>query len=373
MTAHAAALRELELLLRPAGAGVFVVSTGQAEQRAVQRAIYGATTDAEVEERLRARLAGLSSARVVMLGVPSDVGAGYVRGANLGPQAIRARMAEDDPNYASWLEARGVVDVGDVLVVPQLLSDEMLSEAQIERTRRACWPDVPDELRRTLPVSPLSKAERVLDLALSIAPNAAPVVLGGDHSCAWPAVAALARARREPWGVVQIDAHTDLLAERLGVRTCFATWSYHANELLGRGGKLVQVGIRATRHDRAHWEGTLGVRQFWADECLRDPAAALDAIALHVKATGVRGVYFSNDIDGTDERFADATGTPEPNGLEPDFVVALMRRLGAEVGLIGGDVMEVAPPVARTPDGARRTVGLAARYLRETLERLTTR
>jgi agmatinase len=82
-------------------------------------------------------------------------------------------------------------------------------------------------------------------------------------------------------------------------------------------------------------------------------------------------VYFSNDIDGTDARFADATGTPEPNGLEPAFVSTLIRRLGDEVGLVGGDIMEVAPPVARTPDGARRTVGVAARYLRETIDAIS--
>ena len=113
------------------------------------------------------------------------------------------------------------------------------------------------------------------------------------------------------------------------------------------------------------------MRQFWADECLRDPPAAIDAIVRHVEATGVRGVYFSNDIDGLDERFADATGTPEPDGLEPDFVSTLLSRLADEIGVIGGDVMEVAPPIARTPDGARRTVGLAARYARETVLAIT--
>ena len=66
-------------------------------------------------------------------------------------------------------------------------------------------------------------------------------------------------------------------------------------------------------------------------------------------------------------RWADATGTPEPDGLEPDWVSALIRRLGAEVGLLGGDVMEVAPSLTRTPESARRTVGLAARYFRETV------
>ncbi len=81
----------------------------------------------------------------------------------------------------------------------------------------------------------------------------------------------------------------------------------------------------------------------------------------------MKGVYFSNDVDGTDSKWADATGTPEPNGLEPDWVVALIRRLGAEVGLEGGDVMEVAPLLTRKPDSAERTLSLAARYLRETV------
>ncbi len=46
------------------------------------------------------------------------------------------------------------------------------------------------------------------------------------------------------------------------MKYCCATWSYHANGRLGRGGRLVQVGVRASGHDREHWESTLGVRQF---------------------------------------------------------------------------------------------------------------
>ena len=36
------------------------------------------------------------------------------------------------------------------------------------------------------------------------------------------------------------------------------------------------------------------------------------------------------------------------SAYEPDFVVELIRRLGREVGLAGGDVMEVAPAIARS-------------------------
>ena len=359
-------IEELALLLRPAAGGLYVVSTGRAEQLAVQRKLYGVERDEDVDRLFRAALTRIERARVVIMGVPSDVGAGFLRGANLGPQAVRAALLEDDA-WPRWLEDNGVLDIGDVFVVPQLLHDSMLGEAQLTASRRALYPQCSDAERNALPVSPLSMAERALDLVFRLNPRVAPFVIGGDHSTAWPVVAAMAKVRKD-WGIVQPDAHTDLLEERLGVKYCFATWSFHANDLLGRGGKLVQVGTRASRRDRAHWESSLGVRQFWAEECLARPDEVIDEIVTHLRARGVSAVYFSNDIDGTDEEFADATGTPEPGGLTPEFLVSLIRRLGKDIGLLGGDVMEVAPPIQRTAGGAKRTTELAARYVRETLE-----
>jgi agmatinase len=360
-------LDELALLLRPAAGGLYLVSTGREAQLELQRKLYGARTDAEVDERFRAALASIPKARAFVLGVPSDVGAGFRRGANLGPQAIRTRLLEELPDWPSRAASLGVVDIGDVFVVPQLLHDDMLAESQKAASRAALYPNVPEDVRKQLPVSPLSIAERALDLVFSMNPGIAPLVLGGDHSTAWPVASALSRARKDRWGIVQPDAHTDLLEERLGIKYCFATWSWHANELLGRDGRLVQVGTRASRRDRQHWESTLGVRQFWAEECLRDPEGSLDALIRHLKDRRVESVYFSNDIDGTDSAHADATGTPEPAGLEPDFLVTLIRRLGKEIGMLGGDIMEVAPPLRDKPDSSERTVALAVRYLREQL------
>ena len=361
------AVEELAQILRPAGGGMYLVSTGRAEQVALQRHLYGVATDDEVRQKFIRALRKIAKARVVVLGIPSDVGAGFLRGANMGPQALRTALLDEDPSWPERAEAAGIVDIGDVFVVPQLLHDDMLTEEQKTASRRALYPSLSSLEADQLPVSPLSIAERALDLVFRLNPTVAPIALGGDHSTAWPVVAALAKVRRAPWGIVQPDAHTDLLPERLGVKYCFATWSYHANELLGRSGRLVQVGIRASRYGREHWESTLGVRQFWGHECRARPAEVLDQIVAHVRATGVEAIYFSNDLDGTDASHADATGTPEPDGLEPDFVVELIRRLGKEVGILGGDVMELAPPLQRTPESAARTTALAARYLRETI------
>ncbi len=363
-------MAELRLLLRPAGGGIFLISTGRAEQLALQRQLYGASDADAVQAAFEADLEAVATAKVAVVGIPSDIGAGVRRGANFGPQAIRASLLADDPEWRTHQRERGIIDIGDIFVIPQLLDDEMLAPAAKARCQRALYPDEQDP--SDLPVAPLSLAERAFDLLFAINPQLKLFVIGGDHSTAWPAVAATARSRTHHLGaphlaIVQPDAHTDLLPERLGIRLCFATWSYHANELIGRQGRLVQVGTRASRYPRSHWESHLDVRQFWADECRARPAAVLDELIAHVTARGLP-VYFSNDIDGTDASFADATGTPEPDGLDPEFVVELIRRLGASVGLVGGDIMEVAPALG--PNGGAKTVALAARYTRETLDQL---
>jgi agmatinase len=362
-TSDLALVSELARYLRPAGGGLYTVSTGKAEQLALQRALYGASNDAEVDARWRAALAAVVGARVAILGIPSDTGAGLMRGAAYGPQGVREALLRVYPTFRDVAAREGIVDVGDVFVIPHLLHDDMVSDAQRRAAAAALYgPDAPPEL----PVSPLSIAERVVDRLLAANPALRVFVVGGDHSTAWPVVAALARHAREPWAIVHPDAHTDLLPERLGVRYCFATWAYHANELLGRGGRLVQIGIRASGRDRAHWEGTLGVRQFWADEVRARGEAVIDDVLAHLAAIGVRRVYLSNDIDATDAAAAPATGAPAPDGLPVAFVRALIRRVGAAFPLLGADIMEVAPPLG-PPDDARKTSDVAAWYMLDTL------
>ena len=340
---------ELSHLLRPAGGGVYVVSTGGRAQKTLQRRLYGTIDPSHVRDRFAAAIDAVPKARGILLGLPSDVGAGLVRGANMGPSAIRSALLDEHGNWSQQMREFGIIDIGDVFTVPQLLHDDMLNDEQKAATRAALYPDVDAAHAAAFPVSPLSIAERALDIILAVNPEVAVFVIGGDHSCSWPVAAALhhARSAKHRWAIVQSDAHTDLLAHRLGIKYCFATWSYHANELFGRDGRLVQVGVRVSRHDRAHWERALGVRQFWANECREQPEKTIESIIEHLKRLEVDGVYFSNDIDGTDDRYALATGTPEAWGLTPHFLFQLIRRLGDEIGLIGGDIMEVAPPLSR--------------------------
>jgi agmatinase len=348
-------LDELACYLRPPGQGIHTVSTGKAELEAKTRAYLGPSWDPE--RAWREQLEAVVNAKIAMLAIPSDTGAGIMRGAARGPEAIRAALGRAP-----------VLDLGDVFSIPQLLDEAMLSTAQRERSQDAMWPTLPEPQRRAMPVSPLGMAERVRRLLLKIAPQLRLFMLGGDHTVTWPVLAPLLEGDTADLGIVHFDAHTDLLPERLGVTYCFATWAYHANVALGGGQRLIQIGIRASGHPRAHWEATQDVRQIWADEARAlEPAALAVQVVDHLRARGVRRVYVSNDIDGTDARYAAACGTPEPNGLLPAQVHAVISAVGAAFHVIGADLVEVAPGLSLDHDLSEETLRTAFGYTHETL------
>jgi agmatinase len=75
-------------------------------------------------------------------------------------------------------------------------------------------------------------------------------------------------------------------------------------------------------------------------------------------------LYLSLDVDVCDPAYAPGTGTPEPGGLTSNDVLRAVRRLSAEVGLAGMDIVEVSPPY---DDRGAITALLANRAIREAL------
>lgn len=359
------ALDELALYLRPPGQGIHAVSTGKKALEDATRAYLGPSYDPS--HPWREHLSRLPTLRgsdaVALLAIPSDTGAGIVRGAARGPEAIRAGLGQA-PTF----------DLGDVFCVPHFLDDEMLSESQKEASRAFLYPQRSEADRRWLPVSPVGMATRAYQLALRINPALRILTLGGDHTVAWPVIDALLPngGDHQDVGILHFDAHTDLLETRLGVRYCFATWAYHANQRIGRGGRLLQLGIRASAKTQAHWESTLGVRQVWPDEAqVLGPEGLAKLVVDHFRSKGVRRIYVSNDLDGTDVLYAAACGTPEPNGLSRAMVEGCLAAVGAAgFQIIGADLVELAPGLSLDREASRRSVETAVRYVRAELSLL---
>src|SRR3954453_15857944 len=55
-------------------------------------------------------------------------------------------------------------------------------------------------------------------------------------------------------------------------------------------------------------------------------------------------LYISLDVDVCDPAYTPGTGTPEPGGLTTWELLWAVRRLAAEVVIVGREIVEVSPP-----------------------------
>jgi arginase family enzyme len=358
---------QLSHLLAPQG--IYTVSTGAGEVARFVARRWGSDDPTAQRAAFTASLDRIKDARVVLLGVPMDAGAGFERGSFKGPMAIRTALMDDAPRWAAW-QAAGVVDIGDVRVHPQLTDDAAHSDQTLANIRAARGWDAPALASLALPIAPHSILKRALRLIRALNPDARVLLLGGDHSISRVPLEVLTEVGDPTTlGILHLDAHTDLLELREGFPYSFATWAHQANERIGRGGKLIQVGIRASGHPRAHWEQTLDVRQHWSADAMRDPAHTAALILDQLRAASVTRIYISNDIDATDPAHAAATGTMEPDGLSPDAICAWIAAVAAHYPIIGADLVEVAPPLKNDrPGEPGRTIATAARYVAAQVE-----
>lgn len=176
-----------------------------------------------------------------------------------------------------------------------------------------------------------------------------PVLIGGEHTVTFGAVAALAE-RHPDLGVVVLDAHLDLLDEYEGARWSHATVLRRITNSIGPE-RCAVLGARS------------GTRDEWSNAASLAAAVRTGEMppAAWAKLRS-RPIYLSVDIDAFDPSLAPGTGNPEPLGISVGEFASLLAAL-AECRIVGCDLVEVNPPC----DPSGRTSVLAAWLLREML------
>ena len=266
--------------------------------------------------------AELAGADVVIVGAPMDDFTTYRPGTRFGPRAIRNGYdAGGDPKAYHMdlgvdpFEALVVVDHGDAEVVP---GDGLASHKAIR-----------------------AAVEGVL------AAGAIPVVLGGDHSIAYPDIGAAAALHGDGnLGIVQFDTHADTGTENWGVKYAHGTPFRHLiDEGHIRGDRLIQIGLRGywPWREEFDWARKVGVRWHRMEEVTeRGIDFVIDATLDELGDAAA--IWLSVDVDALDPAYAPGTGTPEPGGLTTRELLRAVRRLVLERGLAGMEVVEVSPP-----------------------------
>jgi agmatinase len=272
---------------------------------------------------------------VAIVGAPMDDLVSDRPGTRFGPRAIRSASCPAGPHLETKVDAFDelrIVDFGDAPVLP---ADAVRSHAAIEAT-----------------------VGQVLDAGLL------PIVLGGDHSIAEPDIRACA-ARHGPVGLVHFDTHTDTGREVFGVELSHGTPMFRLVE----GGQVdaaryVQIGLRGYWPGETEfaWQAEHGITSWFAHEVHE---LGLDEVVRRAIAhVGEGPVFLSVDVDVLDPAFAPGTGTPEPGGLTSTDLLRACRRIGAELDLVGADVVEVIPSAVGSAD---ITALVADRIVREIL------
>ena len=272
-----------------------------------------------------------AGAAVALYGIPYDGGVTNRPGARHGPREIRNQSsltrAVNHATRVDPFELVDVVDVGDV---------EFSNLFDIETV----YDDIRDFVARI------------------VTAGARPLGAGGDHSVTHPVLRAVAADR--PVAVVHIDAHTDTWGPFKGSKFHHGSpFRLAVEEGLIEPERMIQIGIRGAQNDPDPWNFSeqSGMRVIYIEEF--ESLGVDGVIAEARRVVGDEPTYVTFDVDGLDPVYAPGTGTPEVGGITTREALGLLRGLRG-LDLVGGDVVEVAPPF--DPSGNTALVGATLMY-----------
>jgi agmatinase len=280
--------------------------------------------------------------RFAYIGVPHDAATSLGNpGGRFGPQALREALRTvfewrlQDGRLAHI--DRGIIDLSAVEVADR--GDIALSYYDTDKTVLETYTAV----RAALDAGYL------------------PLVVGGDHAVTYPAVKALHDTCDGPIGLIQLDAHCDLLdySDRQG-RFSGSSGMRRSLELERLDGPhLVQVGLRGyTTVDQYELGQRLGIRRISAARFAEMGTQIAAEQALAWAGAGTQAIYLTVDLDVVVSGEAPGTGWPEPGGLTGQQLLDFVRFVAPAVAAI--DVAELNPVY---DNQARATAILAARLL----------
>ncbi|MCX6680618.1 MAG: agmatinase [Methanothrix sp.] len=250
---------------------------------------------------------------IALVGVPFDLGVTNRSGARLGPREIRnqSRLVGVYNHYSrmSPFADYRVADVGDVPFHTTYNLDEALK-------------DIESFYRK------MSSA------------NVLAITAGGDHSITFPILKGL--SSKEKVGLIHFDSHCDTSAPFHGSGLQHGCPMRNAVEAgLVDPKRTVQLGIRGAAELLWQFSYDSGMRVIHIEEFYE---LGMKKVVSEIKSrVGDGPVYISFDIDCLDPAFAPGTGTPVVGGMSSFEALQVLRGLSG-LNVIGGDLVEVAPP-----------------------------
>lgn len=275
-------------------------------------------------------LDNLGDADMAVLGVPYDLGVGFLSGARLGPRRIREASTqyakgsagfydfeEDEQYLASPLK---VIDCGDA----DILQGDL--EYSFERIEYA--------------------VRKIIDN------GTIPIIMGGDHSITIPVGRAL-ESVGEKVSVIQFDAHLDW-TDSVGPQSFGNGSPMRRLSEMDHIDKMAQIGLRGIGSGKK--SDYMDAKNYGSQLISAREAHEIGVEGVLKKIPKADKYFITFDIDGYDMSIAPGVASPYPGGLFYDQVLDIFKGICHMGEIVGIDMVEVAPQY--DPSGI--TVRLAA-------------
>lgn len=256
---------------------------------------------------LEEEYSSLKKSKVVVMQVPYDKTATYIKGAVNGPQAIidasvKMELFDEELNQETYKIG---IHTMDPLPVQELAPEAMIDKVYASTTE-------------------LLKA------------NKFPVILGGEHSLSIGSVKAFKEVYPD-LSVLHLDAHYDMRDEYFGSKFNHGCVARRISEIC----PIVQTGTRSLSKEEKDFLATQAngrIKTVNVYDILEMPLwkdVISDGLSEHV--------YISIDLDVFDPSLMPAVGTPEPGGIGWYETLDLLREVSKDKKIVGFDVVELCP------------------------------
>jgi formimidoylglutamase len=254
---------------------------------------------------------------VALLGAPFDTACLSRRGSKWGPQAVRESLVMwSHYNLDTEVDLSkdfSMVDFGDVDVV----------HTDIQETHR--------------------RVELILTALYDI--GAVPILIGGDHSLAFPGIRALANVVEGKIGVIGFDAHLDVRPSRHGEASSGMPFRQALEETGGKVAHVAEIGITGWHNAKRYHDYTkeMGIKVVTARDVHMQGPERVAEETLEFVSDGVEALYFTLDVDALDIGVVPGTCIPSPGGLLAWEALELVHAFASHPLTRGMDQVEVSP------------------------------
>ena len=189
--------------------------------------------------------------------------------------------------------------------------------------------------------------------------NISTLTVGGEHTMTYPILKAL--GRKEPLGLIHIDAHGDTWGNIGGADINDANMLRNAVvEGIVDPERTISLGLRGRCFHFWDFSSEVGIRVVSAEEFRKKGPEVMAEEARKIVGDGP--CYLTFDVDALDPVFMPGTGLPEPFGLTSLEVCDFIRELRG-MDFVGADIAEICPPADPTDMSANTGAGFCFEML----------